>query len=291
MDNYNVCLIDDHVIPENITGIDDTKLIVGDKLSEFSDADSYNWSEPSMKKFVKNLFFRSQRHKRIKISGFKRPEFYLNAIQDTSYNKPEVIVFDWDYGSENSETLLYDLLKETPTKVCILTGNERIEEVEKVIDNEKFVTFRGELSTFEKTAYEESTLSSDKLIDEIFDEYFNTNIKVKYRDKKIIFYPSPFIPNFSDFWKFEAIIGSDNLIRYLGEVDYEISEKTLIGIVDKRNLKFYKDKEGKRIFSYSSQLFRDQFGELEEIKGISAFREYGLDILEESIEKGYSKLN
>lgn len=55
-------------------------------------------------------------------------------------------------------------------------------------------------------------------------------------------------------------------------------------------LNFFIDKEEKHLFSYSSPLFQKNFGKLLSIPGEIALQKYGIDILDESIEKGYSEL-
>src|SRR5438876_2455488 len=161
MSKYEVCIIDDHIVPEAFD-VDDTGLIVEAKLQNTLSI-AEGWTEYSMKELLENLFLRKQTFKGISFSAFKRPDFYLNAYNDKKYSKPNLIIFDWDYGSYDTSKDLLEILDKSATNIFILTGNEIVREIKTVLSDAKFQPYKHLVETFDKTSYDDLENSQEKL--------------------------------------------------------------------------------------------------------------------------------
>lgn len=137
-------------------------------------------------------------------------------------------------------------------------------------------------------------------IKNIFSEIFNTgslkeevnNPEIKnYRGLEIKFLISKYLSDFSKFPKFFALFNNSVILDLLEEFNYLLSEKFIVKLFDENKKSFYQDKSKKYLFSYTSPLFRKSFGKLSMISGLEALENFGIDQLEEAIEKGYTEVS
>lgn len=118
----------------------------------------YTWDEPA----VRNLLDKIVANPRWRILVARNPEM-LKRHFESSLDKPDLLVFDWDYAGLTTPTAdyLFDLLKQTYCLVRIYTHVDKIELINDVLNSEKFKPFKSRCSISEKAKIDAEALLAD----------------------------------------------------------------------------------------------------------------------------------
>jgi hypothetical protein len=119
--------------------------------------------------------------------------------------------------------------------------------------------------------------------DENFEQQIVMDIPVRY-------FKNDYLESFNDFWKVEALFKKEEIKRALHSSNGEISNAFIESIFTGGKLNFYIDKDKKHLFAYVSPAFNHKYGVLNQLDALTALKLYGIDKLEETSEKGYSKI-
>jgi hypothetical protein len=92
-----------------------------------------------------------------------------------------------------------------------------------------------------------------------------------------------------DFWMLRSLIGSDNILSFLKEMNSTvIDEDSILNMFEKSNFKFFIDKKNSILSASNNQLVASKLGELDELSMSDALSIFGIEKLEEAREKGFT---
>ncbi len=286
---YDVCYIDDRIIPVGGIVANETGLISKTEISGLISNDE--WEEPTVKRFLKHTIAKSNKFKQIELAGFAHPNFFLNHAHESQYN-PNSIILDWDYGESKADEKIIEILDNTSSRIFVLTGNELESDVETIISpiREKYGTRLG--FVYSKSIHKEDKFTQENLLEEILSDLTSMSEEYKYNELIVKFSPSSVLPNFDSFWMIESILSSDFLKKYLSDNVLEISLNTIEKMFEDSNLAFYINSKNSRIYSENGIALTDFYNDNDKVtsmKAIYAIKNYDLTILETAFEKGTSK--
>jgi hypothetical protein len=159
MSTYNLYLCDDALPSFNGGLLQDDDIIGHKALCHILQDKKQTWCEPPVKsileKAVANPYWR--------VSAARNPEFFLKDFQ-SSLNKPDVLIFDWDYAGspKTAEDYLTEFLEQTYCIVRIYTGVDKIEQINDVLKKDKFIQYKSRITVSEK-----SKVDADSLLKEV----------------------------------------------------------------------------------------------------------------------------
>ena len=118
--------------------------------------DKYKWDEPP----VKALLEKAAGNTSWQIRAVRSPEFLLRDIE-SSLDRPDVLVFDWDYpGVDGSavEGMLLDFLNKTYCLVQVYSGCDKVDEICAILEQPKFYGFKQRVFTEAKDSVDADAL-------------------------------------------------------------------------------------------------------------------------------------
>jgi len=159
MTAYQFYLSDD-ALPTFTDGPLRNEDIIGDSaLRHFLQNQGIDWGEPP----VKALLEKAVGNPQWRVSAARNPEFFLKNFE-SSLDRPDVLIFDWDYPglAKSSEDYLAEFLEKTYCLVRIYTGVEKIQEVKDVLVKERFLPYQSRVTVSQK-----SQVDADALLKEV----------------------------------------------------------------------------------------------------------------------------
>jgi hypothetical protein len=153
MSKYNLCVIDDKIPVDqyiNKVEVDSTNLIDQNIFTNYLKfADEEIWEDTNLYYLIKS--FKEQKVFDLNIYGFKSHSFYLNYINENLFS-PDVIIFDCDIGisDKSSDESLMEILEKTYCLIAIFSGCDMINNIQIVINEERFKPFNYRLFIVDK---------------------------------------------------------------------------------------------------------------------------------------------
>lgn len=174
---YDICILDDKLPINNISGTDNTK-IIGTNLLWHLLTDEIQWKDTDLLNFIKLL----NKNGNYNPCGFTNHELFLNHIQETIYS-PDIIIFDWDIGTspDQSESLL-EILESTYSLVAIFTTQDKDNEVTNEIAKSKYSSYKDSRLFIIKKEMQDSVKNlEDKIIEKgsLFSFKYSKELKHK----------------------------------------------------------------------------------------------------------------
>jgi len=223
--------------------------------------------------------------KRIQLEGFNHPETFLNTKQFDS----DFLIYDWEYKPtcEPHEQLL-EILNLTSSKIFIYSGWEKFDRISETLDEEKFRPF------LEAKRYEVLSKSNDEHTDKIMKDIvgkFKAGEEFEWNQLKVTIKPSKFIIDSDDFWLLRALIGSENILKFMkDESTTVIDEGNIQRMFEQSTFKFFIDRKKSILSASNNQLIASKLGELTELPIADAVDIFGIEKLEDTREKGFTSI-
>ena len=168
MSKLSLCILDDKIPVEHLTGIDidDTSYIDGNVLRHCLTLQDrggtiYDWGDENLRNFVDSI-----KDDDYIISGFKSHSFFFN-YRETVLFSPDIIVFDWDVsdrGNDSSESL-HKLLSSTYCLVAIFTGEDTADGVSSELEKPKFLEYKHRCFLIRKQDEDSANILKSKIIE------------------------------------------------------------------------------------------------------------------------------
>lgn len=291
--SYDICYIDDRLLPAGAHVDMETQLIDGGILESLLGRDG--WQEPTLKRLLSHTFKKAKRFTQISVTGFTSPNFFLNHFQASGF-EPRSIILDWDFGTTSAEESLDEILRRTSSKIFVLTGHDLIPEVEQLLVpiRQKYRD-RG-LAVYKKTAgiHKVEKDTQENLLEDVIADLTTTVCEIhEFEGIRVLFHPSHVLPNFESFWMFRSIVGDDHIKRHMADDELTINLEHLEEIFNESEVKFYLSKSNDRLYSEGGlvlQNFYEDEALSEPLSPLYALRNYDLAILETATEKGTSRV-
>jgi hypothetical protein len=276
------------VIDDGYPGLGETRFNL-DRISDLTVQEDWG-QETSLKDLNLKLVAHSIHWKRkIHLDGFSHPEYFmLNANADSNWN---FIAFDWEYGMQQSDkpvdSYLLEVLNTTQAKISIFTAYSGIDAIPDLLVRPEFSTYAnvGRLSILDKT----DDNSVKTFLDQV-ETLFKNGETVIWADLEMIIKPSKYIIDSEEFWKLLSILGPQPIKHFIEHETNELTEDAISELLKNAPQKYFID-SGKNILSSSNSSFlKSGYGELKSISSIEAVNIFGIDKVEEAIEKGYTEI-
>jgi len=260
-----------------------------DAIQELTGKDEWDYSETSLRELNIQLVSKSIISKRrINVNGFYNPEFFFN----NEIKAWDFLSFDWEYKMQQSEKepehYLLEILKTTTAKVFVFTGWEKRMHISSIIEQGEFKHFRdnNRLEMLEKNEDD----SVNQMLQDV-DNVYGKGEEVQLKDSTVLIKPSRYIIDSQDFWLLRALIGSDNILSILKEIQSNIIDEISIHLMfEKSSFKFFIDKQNSILSASNNQLVASKLGELDELTMSEALSIFGIEKLEEAREKGFTTI-
>lgn len=122
------------------------------------------------------------------------------------------------------------------------------------------------------------------------DNEFN-NIQVcNFMTWIITFQPNKYMTDFEDFWKIYVFIGDPKLEKALIKNKFTVNEKFIKSLFKTTKKQFYINENKTILFACNHENYIKQFGNLNHINTLEALDMFGLNVLEQTREKGYVRV-
>lgn len=113
--------------------------------------------------------------------------------------------------------------------------------------------------------------------------------KIYWKGILVIFVPNQYVPNYSEIWLLEAVLGSTIVRDRLREEP--ILDATFVELLFRQSpYSFYLNQAETYLFSGYDELSGAEGGPLKQLTAFDALQRYGLKLLEEAKEKQYVRL-
>ncbi len=248
-----------------------------------------DWAqENSLKDLNLKLVAHSIHWKRkIHLESFSHPEFFVPQA-DPTWN---FIAFDWEYGMQQSakpiDRYLLEVLNATAAKISIFTAYSGIDAIPNLLERPEFADFvnSGRLDILDKT--DNKSVKSFLLNVETLFKNGETTV---WADLELTIKPSKFIVDSEELWKLLSILGTQPVEDFIRHESSVLDEDAIFDLFKKSDKRYFIN-SGKNILSSSNSSFLTAgYGELLSISSADAVNIFGIDKVEEAIERGYTEI-
>ena len=94
----------------------------------------------------------------------------------------------------------------------------------------------------------------------------------------------------ANIWMLESLFSKEQVLITLLRRNRVIDTSFVKDLLKENHLVFYLNSNKTFLLANNSELFQNDFGKLTKINGIAAFKQFGIEKLEEAKEKGYVRL-
>lgn len=175
-----IYIVDDAFInPAHSRNKDNDRIFYNDELQDFVGMPDEVWTDVIVKNLCSSLISNGWL-----VYGFSHPNHLLENLENDSSMCPAIIIYDWDYaGSSNeSSSILKEILSNYPVYIFVYTGNDKIEEITDLIQSNEFHLYERRISPLAKIINGESSVNSlttelNNLIQGDFSFMFGSNMR------------------------------------------------------------------------------------------------------------------
>lgn len=226
---------------------------------------------------------------KIKIYGYTHPELCFNDIE--SGLDPDIIVFDWEYGTESykesSSWLKHILIK---SKAFIFIYSQVRDEVPPYINKKEFNNYANKFQLFLKGDKESSIYSSEEFIFQYIVMTLSKNNRLLMHDIQFQYDENSYLTSPTDILYLERILGRQFLLDKIKEINFTINDQNLEKLISSVTDSFLINEKSNFLFSKDSEIFAKKFINNKEISYLEVFKKYGVQILMSVLENGFIKL-
>lgn len=276
----------------------DTGPINSTSINKFINS-NFDWSELTLKRFVKALIKRATPIEQVEIVGFRRIEHYLNSLDKNEIRVPNIFVVDWDFGvvGDDCHKASEYLPKVIENRVglenlYIFSRSDNMNEISECLIQPNMIVPGLSIFLYDKEKKEHQQGSTlEKLIDRVLRSVENVDGKsFVYNKLTVTFYASEYLKHYLDFWKVDAIIGTQALTTFLESHDQIVNKANIEALFEECKTKFFVDSENKFLLVGSFEKFEEQLGVLNETSAFQALRKFGISKIEKALEKSIVQL-
>lgn len=252
-------------------------------------ANKGNWSgEGSLRQLIMDLLDHDYvKTDRIEVLAYNHPEICLSEL---SNNRPEVVIYDWEYGdpfTQSSDWLL-DILRKTEAFIFVYSATR--DSVPPYLNKKQFDEFANRFQLFAKGNSTNSVFTSeDFLYQYILSLISNSNV-IKIQGIDVKFETNGYLKEPADILYLESILGRAALLERIQQNHNEISEESVERMLGSLDGHMLLNGEKGVLIAADSSLLVDKFRPSVEISYLEALRTFGLIKLKEAIEIGFARL-
>lgn len=221
--------------------------------------------------------------------GFTHPSICLDEIDKGL--KPDVIIFDWEYGSESnkeSSNWLMEILN--TTDAFIFVYSQVRDEIPPFLNKHEFDIYAKRFQLFLKGDKENAIFTSEEFIIQYIQSRVSNNNEITLQGLKINFNENGYLKDPTDILYLEKILGRNFLIEKFKNNDFSMTSKSIEQLMESYNGKLLFDPNKSLLITTDSKLFIEKFNPKEELSYADVLKKFGLKKLKEAIEVGLAKV-
>ncbi|MBK7229839.1 MAG: hypothetical protein IPH97_13455 [Ignavibacteriales bacterium] len=181
---YSICVIENKipVIDQRVTSVIDSsqRLSISNIKYLLNEVPKNEWEEEVVYTLLEDLI-----HAEFFTSAFLNPSFFLNYNAEQEPYRPEIIILDWDIEGIDSEEYLLKLLEFSFSLICIYTGVDKKDEIEKIISQQRFNKYSERLPKLIFKGDENSVETLINLIQDKNNENFSFRFGKELRNRSV----------------------------------------------------------------------------------------------------------
>ena len=254
--------------------------------------DSFEWKgQHNLQKLTSDILkSKHSQSNNIITYGFNHPSICLDSIDNGL--KPDVIVFDWEYGSESnkeSSNWLTEILSIAPNAFIFVYSQVR-DAIPPFLNKQEFDKHAKRFQLFLKGDAENSIFTSEEFIFQYILSRVSNNNEVKLQGYKINFNKNGYLKDPTDILHLEKILGRNFLIEKFKNNDFSITDNSIEQLMENYNGKMLFESSKKLLITPDSKLLIEKFKPKEELSFADVLKIFGLSKLKEVIEAGIAKV-
>lgn len=242
-----------------------------------------------LKQLILNIVTSDANHKGlINLMGFSTPTQLLSELKKGLL--PDVIIYDWEYPnapmqSPNSKNWLLNILNETQAFVFVYSKMRN--EIPKFLNHTDFSTYADKFQLFLKGGKIKSSFSAEEFIFQYIMGLAIGSCDIQINGIKIEFSSNSYLKSASDILFLQRILGSQHVLDELEKIEFRLNELGVEKILDdsERYLLFSKSK--RILFSPNENINDANLGELQKLKYSEVIKNFSINILEDTLERGF----
>jgi len=289
MQTKNIFLLDDEFpkIKEFIDGNIYEKAINAENLYHL--ALNENWKSLNhLQQLIKDIIT-SEAFKigLISLSGYAEPELALQDIE--SGIKPDILIYDWQYGAEinhsNSQKWLLEILEKTNSFVFVYSAIEPT--IPQFLNKPAYSQYLDRFQLFFKGGKNPQSFSSEEFIYQYIISSAIKKGRIQIDGINIEFTTNDYLSKASDILYLQRILGYQYLLDQLKKVDFSIDTASVEKILNDSNGFLFINKAKGYLITSENRLIQDKnINGLEKISYLDVVKQYTLSTLESVLERG-----
>ncbi len=221
--------------------------------------------------------------------GFNHPSICLDEIDNGL--KPDVIVFDWEYGSESnkeSSNWLTEILN--TTDAFIFVYSQVRDAIPPFLNKQEFDKHAKRFQLFLKGDAENAIFTSEEFIFQYILSRVSNDNEIKLQGLKISFNKNGYLQDPTDILHLEKILGRNFLIEKFKNNDFSMTDNSIEQLMENYKAKMLFDSSKNLLITPDSKLLIEKFKPKEELSYADVLKKFGLKKLKEAIETGLAKV-
>ncbi|NQX56866.1 hypothetical protein HQN86_24830 [Pedobacter panaciterrae] len=225
----------------------------------------------------------------IDLFGFSTPTQALQGLEENFM--PDIIIYDWEYPnaqiySQNAKNWLIDLLKSTTAFIFVYS--KKGDELPKLLNTKEFIPFVERFQLFVKSRKNKSTFSSEEFILQYIIGSAKDSGSIKISGIPIKFTSNNYLDKASDILFLQRILGNEYVLEEMNKIDFIINASSVEKVLNDAKLFLYINRMKGYLITPDNHLLKDkQLDFLEKISYVDILKEFSIDQLEETLEKGF----
>lgn len=223
----------------------------------------------------------------ISLWGYSEPEL---ALQDIELDcKPDLIIYDWQYGIDmnntNSQKWLLEILEKTEAFVFVYSQVE--EMLPEFLNRDSFHKYSNRFQLLLKGGKNAHSFSAEEFIFQFIISSASKSGKIKIDGIEIEFTANKYLSKASDILFLQRILGYQYVLDQLEKIDFSIDTASVEKVLNDSDgyLLINKDK-GYLITPENNLIQEKSLKPLEKIGFLDVVKQYSLLILESVLERG-----
>ncbi|BFP43233.1 hypothetical protein FGF1_40780 [Flavobacteriaceae bacterium GF1] len=223
---------------------------------------------------------------KIIVKGFTHPEICLRHIE--TIGKPDVVVYDWEYGSEhdnNSSNWLKEIIGLTDAFVFVYSGVRHF--IPTHLNKRSFDEFSDRFQLFGKGSKDDSLFSSEEFILQYIVSRVQADNLIRIQGIDINFLSSGYLKEAKDILYLENIF---DRVLVLEQLKNGIDENSVKKLLEGNESRILFDSEKGLLFTDESDLIAKRFKPSESLTYAEVVLRHGLKVLQETLKRGLLKV-
>lgn len=281
---FDIAIVDDKFPYDIKAGSSDTPFFQ-DQIERW--LESADWhDEHSLRELVSRLISTDlAEHKDIRLLAFLHPTALLDYLRHNP--EPHVIVFDWEYQTNQAAT------KSQLIEVLALTKNAYVyvytalaNDIWSVLTGKTFDENKNRIQLLMKGDTSGSIFSSEENIVQNVISHFSKAYAFDVQGHHVRFEENEFIEKPEDLYFLESVLGKDELMKKLAKVNYEISNESMTQMLGDVELSFYVSKDNKYILDSDIESNQKEYGPLIKLSLLSSLQQHPIELLDKAFTRG-----